>query len=141
MTTPSRTLSELNKVVVALLTGPRLKGYVYNFSPLRDAFHVLPPEDPLKQRGTEVKIKDVKAIFFVTDFSGKCEDKPSPLVGGVPQNGRKIEVTCGDGETLVGVTVAYNPQKLGFFMFPLDSESNNLRIFVINKNARGVRFL
>ena len=35
---------------------------------------------------------------------------------------------------------AYNAQKLGgFFMYPLDAKSNNLRIFVINKNVRHVK--
>ena len=141
MTTPAKTLSELNKVVVAFLKGPRLKGYVYNFSSLRDSFHLLPPDNPLQQHGTEVEFKDVKAVFFVTDFIGNREHKPNPLAEESPKHGRKIEVTCADGEILIGTTVAYNPQKLGFFMFPDDPECNNLRIFVVNKNARRVRFL
>ncbi len=140
MTTPTKALSELNKVVVALLKGPRLKGYVYNFSSLRDSFHLLPPDNPLQQHGTEVEFKDVKAVFFVTDFIGNREHKPNPLAEESLKHGRKIEVTCADGEKLDGMTVAYNPQKRGFFMFPSNSECNNLRIFVVNKNARRVRF-
>jgi hypothetical protein len=88
-----------------------------------------------------MEFKDVKAVFFVKDFIGNREHKPDPLAEESPKHGRKIEVTCADGEILVGTTVAYNPQKLGFFMFPADSECNNLRVFVVNKNARRVRFL
>lgn len=145
MIAPSTTLSDLIKVVVALMKGPRLRGYVYNFSALRDSFHLLPPENPLQQRGTEVALKDVKAIFFVKDFGSHRQHRPNTLAAEflaeeLPNPGRKIEVTFADGEKLVGTTVAYNPQKPGFFMFPADSESNNQRIFVINKNAQGVRF-
>jgi hypothetical protein len=109
MTTPTKTLSELNKVVVALLKGPRLKRYVYNFSSLRDSFHLLPPENQLQQHGKEVEFKDVKAVFFVTDFIGNREHKPNPLAEESHTHGRKIEVTCADGEKLDGTTVTYNP--------------------------------
>jgi len=88
-----------------------------------------------------VEFKNVKAVFFVTDFIGNRERKPNPLAEESLKHGRKIEVTCADGERLVGTTVAYNPQKLGFFMFPANSDCNNLRIFVVNRNALGVRFL
>jgi hypothetical protein len=54
------------------------------------------------------------------------------------KHGRRIAVTFQDGEELSGTTEAYNPQKLGFFMFPLDPNSNNLRIFVINNNVRQI---
>jgi hypothetical protein len=141
MTAPTKALSELNKVVVASLDGPRLKGYVYNLSPVRESFHLLPPENPLQQHGTEVEFKNVKAVFFVADFIGNRGHKPNPLLEESPKHGRKIEVTWADGEILVGRTEAYNPQKIGFFMFPVHSDTNNMRIFVVNRNAKGIRFL
>ena len=119
--TPARTQSDLNKVVVALLNGPRLKGYVYNFSPLRDSFHLLPPENPLQQHGTEVALKDVKAIFFVADFVGKRDHTPNPLPDESLKQGRKIEVTCLDGEKLTGTTVAYNPHETRLLHVPCRS--------------------
>jgi hypothetical protein len=42
---------------------------------------------------------------------------------------------------LVGSTVGYAPQRLGFFLFPVDPKSNNLRVFVISAAVRKVRFL
>ena len=140
MATPPRTLDHLNKVVVAYLDGRRLKGYVYNFSALRDSFHLLPQENPLQERGAEVALKDLKAVFFVKDFIGDREYRGRPIAE-PPMHGRKIEVTFSDGENIFGKTEGYNPQKLGFFMFPADPESNDLRIFVVNKNASRVRFV
>ena len=79
MATPPRTLDRLNKVVVAYLDGRRLKGYVYNFSALRDSFHLLPQENPLQERGAEVALKDLKAVFFVKDFIGNREYRGRPI--------------------------------------------------------------
>lgn len=138
MATPPKTPDQSAKVVVAYVDGQRLKGYAYNFSALKDSFDLHPQENPLQQRGTRVEMKDVKAVFFVKDFVGDPEYRESPLVEG-RGHGRKIEVTFGDGEKVVGVTQGYNPEKLGFFMNPLDPKSNNVRVFIVNRNTRRVR--
>jgi hypothetical protein len=138
MVTPPKTLDQAAKVIVAYLDGRRLKGYAYNFSPLKDSFDLLPQKDPLQHRGTKVEMKDVKAVFFVKDFVGNPEYRQSPLVE-ERGYGRKIEVTFSDGEKVVGVTQGYNPQKLGFFMIPIDPKSNNVRIFVVNRNTRQIK--
>ena len=51
---------------------------------------------------------------------------------------RKVIVTCKDGEKLYGTTLGYNPNKKGFFIFPIDPEDNNERIFVIQESAESV---
>jgi hypothetical protein len=140
MGTPAQTPDRLNKVVVGFLNGSRVKGYAYDFSPLKDSFNLLPQENPLQGQGIKVAMKDLKALFFVRDFIGKPEYRESQL-SDVPLHGRKIEVTFPDGEKIVGKTEGYNPQRLGFFVFPADPKSNNIRIFVVTKNARQVRFL
>ena len=140
MATPPKTLDQVTKVVVAYLDGRRLKGYVYNFSAVKDSFDLIPQEDPLQHRGTKAEMKDLKAVFFVKDFIGNPEYRESPLVE-APGHGRKIEVTFSDGEKVVGTTEGYNPQKLGFFMIPADPKSNNARIFVVNKNASQIKLI
>jgi len=140
MGTPARTLDQLNKVVVAHLDGRRLKGYAYDFSALKDSFNLLPQEDPLQGRGTKLEMKDLKAVFFVKDFVGNRDSHESELIE-PKAHGRKIEVTFRDGERIVGTTEGYNPQKVGFFMLPANPKSNNLRMFVITKNARQVRLI
>jgi len=124
--------------VVAFLDGRRLKGYIFNFSAIRESFRVFPTEKATHEAGTDVQMKDLKAIFFVRDFSGNLTYKESTEPE-APQRGRKIEIAFADGERLIGVTDAYNKQKLGFFVFPIDARSNNIRIFVINKNVRDVQ--
>jgi uncharacterized protein DUF6982 len=138
MANPPIFADKMNRAVVAFLDGQRLKGYVFNFSPLKDSFRLFPNEVSQKQSGRQILIKDLKAIFFVKDFAGNPRHKEAPT-DDVPKHGRKIVVTFKDGETLSGMTQAYNPQKLGFFMFPLDKNSNNLRVFIITRNVRQVK--
>jgi len=126
--------TKVNQAVVAFLDGRRLKGYIFNFSAIREVFRLFPSEKATHESGTDVLMKDLKAIFFVKDFSGDPAYKESPEHD-APQRGRKIEITFADGEKLTGITDAYNKQKLGFFVFPLDAGSNNVRIFVINRNV------
>jgi len=133
-------LTQANKVVVAFLDGRRVRGYVYNFSALRDAFSVFPQENSRKQDAVEIKMKDLKAIFFVKDFAGNREHQDDALPE-LLKRGRKIEAAFSDGETLVGATEAYHPQKSGFFMFLADPQNNNTRVFVVNKNLHHIKFL
>src|SRR6266404_4175393 len=87
----------LNKVVVAYLDGRRLCGRVYDFSPLKDTFRLVSERGFLPQKGAEVALKDLKAVFFVKDFRRDSKYKESKKVEeGKP--GRKIEVTFSDGE-------------------------------------------
>ena len=140
MPTPPASLSKPNKVVVARLDGQRLKGYVSNFSAIRDSFRLFPAENSPHEAGTDVQFKSLKAIFFVKDLQGNREHHDTYDVK-APGHGRKIEVTFRDGEKIAGTTEAYNPQKPGFFLFPADPESNNTRVFVVNSNVQKVSFL
>jgi Family of unknown function (DUF6982) len=128
---------KMNRVVVAFLDGRRLKGYLFNFSALKESFRLFPSEPEEEKSGSDVYMKDLKAVFFVKDLTGDQGYKETPGAGEI-KHGRKVVVTFQDGEELSGATDAYNAQKLGFFMFPLDPKSNNLRIFVVNKNVRQV---
>jgi len=138
MATPPISAGNMNRAVVAFLDGRRLKGFLFNFSALKETFRLFPDELGQQKSGTDVMIRDLKAIFFVKDFSGNPDYKETPD-GNAPKHGRKIEVAFKDGEKLSGMTDAYNAQKLGFFIFPIDPRSNNLRIFIVNKNAHQVK--
>jgi hypothetical protein len=138
--TPAKTLDHLSKAVVGFLNGNRIRGYVYDFSALKESFNLLPPEDPLHSQGTNVEMKDLKAVFFVWEFTSNPECHESPPAD-VPMHGRTIEVTFTDGEKIIGRTDGYNPQKFGFFLYPADPRSNNIRIFVVTKNTRQVRLV
>lgn len=140
MSTSAMPMSSASKVVVAHVEGQRLKGFVFNFSALRDSFRLFPEANSPQSAGTDLELRYVKAIFFVKDFTGNPARKDSydSLEGA---HGRKLEVTCRDGEKILGTTEAYNPKKIGFFMFPADRESNNTRIFIVNANVSAVKML
>jgi len=57
-------ISSASKVVVACLDGERRKGYVFNFSALRDSFRLFPEANSPQSAGTDLQIRDVKAIFL-----------------------------------------------------------------------------
>jgi hypothetical protein len=126
------------KVVAAYLDGRRLKGYTNDFSPVRDQFFLFPDGvDPKPgDRGTPVRVAELKALFFVKDFAGNPVRKEA--AGASPLPGKKIAVIFADGEKLLGSSVAYNPKNPGFFMQPADPTDNNERIFVINRNVKQV---
>ena len=133
-------MTSASKVVIACVDGQRLKGFVFNFSPLRDSFRLFPEANARQGSGTDVQLRDLKAIFFVKDFGGNAERKDShQLKDGT--HGRKLEITFADGEMICGTTEAYNPKKTGFFMFPADPDSNNSRIFIVNASVRQTKTL
>ncbi len=132
-------LREPSKLVAACLDGRRLKGYVFNFSPARERFRLFPEANSPPNAGTDVELADLKALFFVKDFGGNPQYVEKYDPNGT--RGRKLEVSFKDGEKIIGTTEAWSPQKLGFFLFPADSATNNLRIFVVNRNVALVRLL
>jgi hypothetical protein len=129
------------KVVAAYLDGRRLKGYTNDFSPARDQFFLFPEgaEAAAGERGTPVRLAELKALFFVKQFAGDPAHIPTSDI--TQQPGKKIEVTFSDGETLMGFSVAFNPRGMGFFLQPADAKGNNERIFIVNRNAKKIRVL
>ena len=87
-------------------------------------------------------LKDLKAIFFVQDFEGNAQYSERKSYGeGEKAQGRKVEVTFADGEVLVGSTMGYDPNRPGFFIFPADPKSNNIRVFAVSSSVKKVRNL
>lgn len=124
-------MAELNRVVAHYLDGKLLKGTTQDFFPNRPSFHLQPADG---SPTVEVRCKTLKALFFVKDFAGNASrrDLRGFLTGpGETVQGKKIAVRFKDGELLCGYSLSYLPDREGFFMFPADSESNNLRIYVI----------
>ncbi len=87
-------------------------------------------------------MKEIKAVFFVKTFEGNKEyNERKEFITGDRVQGRRVEVIFADGEVLRGTTVGYDPQRLGFFLIPVDPDSNNIRIFVISNAVKTFRFL
>lgn len=69
----------------------------------------------------QVTFQEIKAVFF---------PRPSAEAPLEPATGSTIAVEFADGEVIRG-NAHYNPERNGFFLFPLDRSKND-RIYVVN---------
>ena len=130
------------KIVVRHADGTILKGYSQDFSPTAQQFHVRRDAVGGSDPGQRVMMRDLKAIFFVRDFAGNSTyEEQKTFVVGTSLSGRKMEVTFIDGEVLVGTTTGYDAQRPGFFLFPVDGQSNNARIFIVQAVVKKIKFI
>ena len=133
---------EPSKIVARYRDGRTLKGTTQNFFPNKPVFHVNRHGGTGPGDITEVSLDDLKAIFFVRDFAGDPKHvERKQLTPGERSQGRVMEVTCKDGEVIVGTTTGYDQKRPGFFLFPIDPLANNARVFMVNSAVRTARFL
>ena len=127
------------KIVVNLKGGAVHKGVTHDFSPNQEAFHVLPAEGggvPVR-----VRMNDMKALFWVKDhlgnreFVARREFDPARV-----QEGKRAILTFADGETIWGMVVEDDPSVPGFFFVPSDERDNNMKIFVVRKSLKELRW-
>ena len=130
------------KVIIRFMDGRIMKGYANDFNPTRPSFHFNEMNETSQNKPILIEVQALKAIFFVKTFEGNKEyGERNEFKQGDLVQGRKAEVTFSDGEVIRGSTMGYDPQRLGFFLVPVDSKSNNMRIFVITKAVKKFRFL
>ena len=103
---------------------------------------VLRYRDGKTQRGTLVVADIDREIFSIQEDGGKSTDVPFSVLKAVffpqrgpddsiePAVGSQLSVEFADGEVIRGVA-QYNPERNGFYLFPLDRSKND-RIFVVN---------
>ena len=132
-------LGTRNQVVVRFMDGVLKKGFTHDFTPLKDTFH-LTLEDTEKVE--TVTVSELKAIFFVKTFRGNeayDEKKFFEQVDQSSSRGLKMRVLFKDGEIIRGVSLGYNPNKKGFFLIPVDPDSNNDRIYIVADACRDIK--
>ena len=127
---------EPNKVVVKFKDNTLAKGKTSDFFPNKAQFHL----ENLNGEIVEISIEDLKALFFVKDFKGN-KDHEKNYNDEIAAGGRKIRVQFLDGETVIGYTLGYSPDRQGFYMTPADLKGNNERIFVVKSATEKVEFL
>jgi hypothetical protein len=128
------------RAVVRYADGRVLKGYA-DFDPEAPRFRLVPQAEP-DAEGIEVSVKELKALFFVRTFDGDpSHDESKDLYQARPPGTRKVSVRFRDGEELVGYTRQLDHHRAGLFFTPLDSRSNNLRVFAVFDALWGVRRL
>ena len=122
-----------HKVVAHYIDGKVVKGISHDINAQKPFCHIRTAE----QGSNEVKLSDLKALFFVKDLAGDSKrDEGQMLEPHDPRarGAHPIELEFGDGERVMGLTAGYPPQSAFFFVLPVDARSNNLRILV-NKAA------
>lgn len=132
----------MNRVVARFVDGRSFKGLTTDFLPTKDVFHLRLATAAVGEPALEIRLNDLKAVFFVKDFVGdpeymeKKELDPSRAL-----EGRPIKVVFKDGETLVGTTTGYQPGRPGFFLLPADPGSNIERCYVVAGAAAEIGFI
>ena len=125
------------KIIAHFLNKKLLKGFSEDFSQDKYFFNIA---DKDTQDKLEIALLLLKAVFFVKDFEGNMvyQEKHDAERTDV---GRKVKIQFKDNETIIGYTPGFSPANIGFFLYPLDPQSNNVKIFVINANTEKILFL
>jgi hypothetical protein len=145
MADKTQTIPQVQNLVVARYRdGKMVKGVTHDFGPQKKVFHVSTGEKQgsmLDGKAFEISLSELKAVFFVKSLEGS--QGPSSLKEIVEERLEapglmKVKITFFDGEILVGTTHGYNPEREGFFIVPLERDSNNLRVFVVSSAVKAV---
>jgi hypothetical protein len=127
---------EQNRIVVKFKDHTVLKGKTNDFFPNRIKFHLELLDGSIK----EIKVEDIKAIFFVKDFEGNKNHKDS-YNDAMSSAGIKTKVKFKDGEIIYGYTLGYSADRPGFYMTPADLGGNNVRIFIVKSATEKVQLV
>ena len=131
--------SDASRVVAHLTDGRVLRGATQDFFPNRPMFHLISADGGAT---LEIRTKQMKGLFFVRDFKGNRTRKDvHGFIAGPAETGqgKKIAVLFKDGELLCGYSLSYMPDREGFFLFPADKGSNNLRVYVVMSATKEVK--
>jgi hypothetical protein len=126
-----------NHVVARYQDGRVVKGTSLDVDPGRPTCHVRPPAGAV----AEVKLLDLKALFFVRTLDGDPTHEEARQTD--PTDSRVLGSTAitlrfRDGEHLLGFTNHYPPNRPYFFVVPADLNSNNLRILVNHRAVASI---
>ena len=127
-------------IVARFVDGRLTKGVTQDFSVDKPEFHVF-EDGNASAKALKVVIADLKAVFFVRSYAGDKAHQEYKLFDRATVKARKILVSFHDGEKLVGLTLGYNAAKQGFFVTPADPQSNNTRVYVVNRAVREIHWI
>ncbi|MCL7487202.1 MAG: hypothetical protein M8357_03385 [Desulfobulbaceae bacterium] len=135
-------LTDEHRVVAHYLGGRLAKGYTFDFNQNRDTFHLFAD---LEQSEESVLIyhEELKALFFVKTFEGNpayndpifTEKDIKRLVG------MKLKIIFKDGEVMYATTFGYSPARQGFFVYPIDKQCNNEKVYVVTSSTASIEII
>ena len=119
------------------LDGRVIRGHIDDFSASDERVAV---EDESSAR-QEIGVEELKAIFFVRTFEGNRSYAEKKSFLEQVSLGKRVFVKFKDGECMTGYIEGGVPWKRGFFLepkkgpgfflLPVDNESNNIKVFVV----------
>lgn len=140
-------MEKKEKAVMRLNDGRLLKGFVEKFS---EELPELALKDADSGMTHTIITRDVKAVFFVRCFEGDQEYKEKKSYATVRPKGKRVFVKFRDGEGIIGFLdgdVPWekgfflskgNKGKQGFYLWPVDKDSNNIKVFVVASSVDDV---
>jgi len=111
------------EVLVSLLDGTQVRGWVENFNPETRSIRLFKNADVRETASSRISLTDVKRISFLA--------APGERTGslGFPPNARLLTIRFADGEIFHGVTDGTSGTRSGMFLVPTNSQWYT-RVFV-----------
>lgn len=128
------------RVVARFIDGRVVKGYVRKFSTESDIVDISEAGSGKEHR---ISTADLKALFFIKSFEGDSGYRERKAFGIREHKGQKVYIKFNDRESLMGFIEGAVPwekgfflsdegsKAKGFFMLPVDNDSNNEKVFVV----------
>lgn len=126
---------KIEKVIAHFRNGTLLRGTTRSFNPARASLR-LKTEDGKRR---EVDVRELKALFFVKEFSGNPTYNERKGFFSSPTHAYKVLVEFNDGEIVFGYSDSSSQRGLGFFLVPGDPVSNNIRVFVVRASTKRIK--
>ncbi len=136
------------KVVLHLKGGKLLKGFLLSeLDEDTEEFKFRPTDsdDP-----EVVRVSELKAVFFVRDFKGDSSYREQKRYGISERIGKRVFIKFEDGEVMLGYLTGElpwergfylngkNSRRSGFYVVPVDRQSNNIKVFVSASSIKDV---
>ena len=138
------------RVVARFNDGRVLKGYAKGFSAEADDVVI---DEAGSGKEHRIAMGDLKALFFIKSFEGDKTYREKKAFGGNTHDGHKVYIKFSDQESLVGFVEGENPwgkgfflskdggKAKGFFLVPVDGDSNNVKVFVVGTSVEDVTIM
>ena len=144
-------MEHVQKIVLRFNTGKILKGYIRDFTAYTDIVAI---QDAATNEEHNIPIIELKAIFFVKTFEGDRSRRDKKRYGISENVGRKVYIRFNDGESMIGFLEGDIPWEKGFhlskkpasalkgfFLIPVDLDSNNKKVFVVNSSIKDITLM
>ena len=118
-----------NLIVARYTDGRTVKGTSLDVAQNRPNCHVRVADGNMVQ----VVLKELKALFFVKSLDGDPAHVDARSIAHSDprlRGSHLVEITFHDGERITGLANRFPPNQPFFFLVPVDTTTNNLRILV-----------